>query len=98
MKQTYTGLVTGTGAAINVSMGFVPNYVRVCNITDGIILEWSNTMGAGKGIRHNATGSHAAVSSNGITASTTSSTFQGITIGTDGVNTTGDQLSIIAWR
>jgi hypothetical protein len=94
----YTGLTTGTGAAINIEMGFTPNYVRVCNITDSIILEWSNTMGAGKGIKHNATGVVAAVSSNGITASTSSDTFRGITLGTDGVNTTGDQLSVIAFR
>jgi len=98
MKQMYTGLVTGTGAAINIEMGFIPNYVRVCNITDAIILEWSNTMGAAKGIKHNATGAVTAVSSNGITASVVGDTFRGVTLGTDGVNTTGDQLSIIAFR
>ena len=30
-----TGFVLGTGAAINVELGFIPDYVRVANVTDG---------------------------------------------------------------
>lgn len=29
-----TGSYTGTGAAVNVSLGFIPDYVRVINRTD----------------------------------------------------------------
>lgn len=29
------GTYTGTGAAVNVELGFTPTYVRVLNITDG---------------------------------------------------------------
>lgn len=36
-----TGVLIGTGAAINVSLGFVPDYVRVVNTTDGdLVTEW----------------------------------------------------------
>ena len=36
MKPMFkSGTVVGTGAAINVECGFVPDYVRVVNLTDG---------------------------------------------------------------
>lgn len=36
-----TGTLYGTGAAINVDCGFVPDYVRIINSTDGdLITEW----------------------------------------------------------
>lgn len=36
--QIATGTAVGTGAAINVSVGFVPDYVRVVNLTDGDLI------------------------------------------------------------
>lgn len=98
MKQVYTGLITGTGAAISVTLGFVPTYVRFCNNTDGIILEWTPTMGAGKGLLIAATGKPTVISSNGVTASASTATFVGVTLGTAAVNTTGDQINYVAMR
>lgn len=47
-----TGSVTGTGAAINISLGFIPVYVKVFNTNDaGVLdptLEWMSGM-AGQG-------------------------------------------------
>ena len=33
--QVATGFIRGTGAAVNVELGWVPNWVRVINLTDG---------------------------------------------------------------
>lgn len=42
---------TGTGAAINVSCGFIPDYVRILNVTDGDIThEWFRGMTDGTGV------------------------------------------------
>ena len=34
MPNIKTGTATGTGSAINVSIGFIPDYVRIVNATD----------------------------------------------------------------
>lgn len=47
-SEIKVGSYTGTGAAINIELGFVPDYVRIINTTDGdISWEWFNGMGAG---------------------------------------------------
>ena len=46
------GTVTGTGAAINISLGWIPDYVKVVNLTDGdTIDEWFRGNGAATSIR-----------------------------------------------
>lgn len=41
------GKWTGNGSAKNVSIGFIPDYVRVVNVTDGdIAYEWFRGLGA----------------------------------------------------
>lgn len=42
MEQVKTGRVMGTGAAINVSLGWVPDRVEIINLTDGdkIYIGW----------------------------------------------------------
>lgn len=45
MNEIETGTVTGTGAVINISIGFVPDYFKIINITDGDrIDEWFRGM------------------------------------------------------
>lgn len=48
MRQTIFGTCDGTGAAINVCLGFVPSYVRVINVEDAgghiIEMEWFGVM------------------------------------------------------
>lgn len=34
-NEIKTGTFAGTGAAVNVELGFVPDYVKVVNVTDG---------------------------------------------------------------
>lgn len=47
-----TGTYTGTGAAINVQIGFVPAYIRIINITDrDETYEWFDTMPAGTAVK-----------------------------------------------
>jgi hypothetical protein len=88
MGQTKVGTYTGTGAAINVQIGFVPDYLRIVNITDGdYTMEWFNGMAAGTSID-----TAAAVATNaadGITAynGTRGGDGAGFTVGTDGSET-----------
>lgn len=77
MGNIKVGTVTGTGAAINISLGFIPDYVRIVNVTDGdTIHEWFYGMGAADAIKlqdvvdSGSTGNHsmALITSNGIDA------------------------------
>jgi hypothetical protein len=36
-SQVATGFIRGTGAAVNVSLGWIPEFVQVINVTDGDI-------------------------------------------------------------
>lgn len=40
IPSTVVGQVTGTGAIINVVIGFKPDYVKIVNRTTGAMLEW----------------------------------------------------------
>ena len=52
MGNIKVGTVTGTGVAINISLGFIPDYVRIVNVTDGdTIHEWFYGMGAADAIK-----------------------------------------------
>lgn len=63
--QIKVGSYTGTGAAINVSIGFIPDYLHIVNVTDGTFAaEWFEGMTAGTAVELvNATSN---VTSNGI--------------------------------
>lgn len=92
-----TGTVTGTGAAINVSLGFVPDYVKVFNITDADqVDEWMTGMTAGTSIQTNA--AVAARASNGISPFAGSATAApGFTIGS-GISESTKLLGWVAFR
>lgn len=77
-----TGTVTGTGAAIDIQLGFTPDYFKIANITDGdTIDEWWNGMDAGTSLR--TTTAVATLATNGITAYAGDTTHaKGVTIGT----------------
>jgi hypothetical protein len=87
--QIKVGTYTGTGAAINIELGFVPDYFRTINVTDGNAgIAWFSGMAAGTGITEGA--ALASLASNGITAfeGTEATTGAGVTVGTAGsVNT-----------
>lgn len=86
MGKIVVGTYTGTGAAINISLGFVPDYVRVVNATDGdISWDWFYGLGSGDAFQtaNHDTAQQSLITSNGIDAYTGStSAAQGFTIGT----------------
>ena len=90
-----TGSVTGTGAAINVSIGFLPVYVRVMNVTDAdTVDEWFSTMANGTSITTAA--AVATRATNGISSYAGSSTAgQGFTIGS-GISESAKVLAYLA--
>lgn len=107
-----TGTVEGTGAAINVSVGFVPHYVKVFNYDDagGLAptLEWWYGMGAGDALKTlkvvdsgtSGNASSALITSNGIDAyAGTDTTGAGFTIGADtDVNVSNETIYWVAIR
>lgn len=86
-------LTDGTAAAITITTGFTPRYVRVINQTSRDMMEWFEGMTAAHGIKTVAAGTRTAVTSNGITSST-----NGFVIGLDtDVNVTNEQLRWVAF-
>lgn len=85
MKQGHVkvGTYTGTGAAINLELGFVPDWIQIWNVTDGDAKwEWFNGMTAATALTVAAAA--AGVGSNGITAyeGTRGGDSKGLTLGT----------------
>lgn len=73
--NTKTDTVVGTGAAINVSVGWKPDYIEIYNVTDGNVLyKWYKGMTAGhaskqQSVTDNATTGNASlapITSNGL--------------------------------
>jgi hypothetical protein len=97
MQLVKSGTVTGTGAALNISLGWVPDYICVINVTDGDEKdEWFSDMPAGHSIQ--TTTAVAKITSNGFTAyEGTSSASSGITLGT-AISENGKTLSYFAMR
>lgn len=83
-SEVKIGSYTGSGAAINIELGFQPDHVRVVNETDGTFAwEWFRGMTAGHALQSNATGDNSKITANGITTLTGgSNTREGFTVGT----------------
>jgi hypothetical protein len=106
-----TGKVTGTGAAINISCGFVPRYVKVYNNNDAgslwATMEWFTGMAAASGLKGiavagpdaGATKSQAKVTTNGISEYAGDATHAaGFTIGADAdLNASAEDMHYIAF-
>ena len=85
-------LDTGTVAAVTITCGFKPRYVRVVNQTSGDEYEWFYGMTAAHAIKRVAAGTCAATTSLGITVAE-----HGFTIGLDtDIVYTSEQLRWIA--
>lgn len=86
---------TGTAAAISITTGFRPRYVRVVNETGGHWEEWYEGMADAEALKCTEDGGTvdiAMITSNGITVSSS-----GFTIGLDtDINVTSEQLSWLA--
>lgn len=93
----------GTGAAINVNLGFVPERVRVVNIGSATIeeLEWFKGMASANAIKTvTGTVARTKITSNGITPRSEAGgdAYRGFTIGADAdVNVNGEQIVWFAW-
>lgn len=88
--NTKVGSYTGTGAAVNVELGFTPAYVKIWNATDGDeIYEWFSGMTAGHALKsaNHASAQFSRITANGVTAyagtdTTGSEAAEGFTAGT----------------
>ncbi|RMD93749.1 MAG: hypothetical protein D6811_04320 [Alphaproteobacteria bacterium] len=93
--------MTGTGSAINVSVGFTPARVEIINETDPGHYIWTDTMGAGEMLKLvDGTVALTFASSGGIStyAGSSGSAAKGFTIGADAdMNGSGDTLHWVAW-
>jgi hypothetical protein len=108
--QIKVGKVTGTGSAINISLGGVPQYVKVYNNNDAgslwATMEWWNGMADASALKcqkvidNGATGlaSQAKVATNGISAYAGSSTAApGFTVGADAdINAASEDFFYVA--
>jgi hypothetical protein len=110
--EIVTGSVAGTGAAINVSCGFRPRYVKVFNPNDAGSLfptmEWFKGMAAASGFKTKAVADSGATgnkSSDYVTANGISEysgggvASEGFTIGADAdINVNGETIFWLALR
>lgn len=101
-SEIYTGVVTGTGANINISLGFVPDYVEVINYTAPASGKWFKGMPAGSAFKHIAgTGGLTKITSLGISeyAGVAGGATPGFTIGADtAINVATNPIYWVAGR
>lgn len=86
MARVKVDSYTGTGAAINIPLGWTPDYVLVWNATDGDAKwEWFNGLGAADALAtaNHDTAQQSLIASNGIDAyAGSTSAAEGFTVGT----------------
>ncbi len=95
-----TGAVEGTGAAINIELGFTPVRVELRNIDGLAELNWTTEDGAAKGTKRITDGTMTNLSSNGVSAyaGASGATGKGFTIGADtDVNVSAETINYTAW-
>jgi hypothetical protein len=93
------GSFVGTGAAVTVDLGFVPDYVLVENATDGDAnWKWFSGMAAASALQQVAAGTKTLITSNGISADEgTLSSPKGITFGS-AISESGKTFRYVAMR
>ena len=90
-QPTWTGSYVGTGAALDVEVGFKPKYLKFINATTGATAEYSDTMAADAVVTHDS-GVDASATSGGVTLTDT-----GFSLGTNAVvNTAADIVHFFA--
>ncbi|GAB5434792.1 MAG: hypothetical protein EpisKO_41620 [Epibacterium sp.] len=95
-----TGEVEGTGSAINVELGFTPDYVKLINTDGDALLEWTSAMADGEGYKTVAAGTNAKIATGGVTPyeGVTATAAKGFTIGADAdVNASGETIIWVAF-
>src|SRR3990167_8032827 len=85
-------ITSSTAAAIAITTGFKPLWVRVINETSGDMYEWYHGMAAAEAIKTVAAGTRSIITTLGITQNS-----NGFTVGLDtDVNVINEQLSWMA--
>lgn len=100
MFRPVTGSYVGTGAAVNVELGFIPMYVIILNETDGDDRwEWMEGMTAGHAFQRVGAGTGTRITSNGVSpyAGTRGGAAPGFTAGS-AISESGKTFRYIAFR
>lgn len=98
------GTVEGTGAALQINVGFKPSWVKILNIDGLASLEWVASMADASGVKVITAGTMSLITSNGITPLQTDQVGStagksGFTLGADtDVNVSGETIHWIAGR
>ncbi len=99
MAEFKTGTVEGTTAAIAVTVGFVPSYVKLINIDGDATMEWTEDLADGEGFKDLPTGTMALMATGGITPKGPGGSYLGFQIGTDSdVNGSAETIIWIAHK
>lgn len=96
MGRVVVGNVKGTGVSLDVSgdkVGFRPKAVRLVNVTDGSVADWTADMPAAAMAKEKA-GTHTYVTTGGVTA-----LASGFNLGADtDMNASGDSIFFVAFE
>lgn len=85
MQEIVTGTVEGTGAVINISLGFKPKWVRLLNVDGLVTCEWNASMPDASGLITKTAGTLSRILVGGVTPydGVAGGAGAGFTIGTD---------------
>lgn len=93
------GTVEGTGAAINIELGFVPEHVVLYNVDGLARLEWTDDLGDGFGIKTITVGTMSKITTLGVSAyaGVEGANSKGFTIGADtDINVSAETINYVA--
>lgn len=91
-----TGSFTGAGAAVDVTLGFVPRRVHLINVTDRIEQMWQEGMAATTVLNRDAAGAGTANTGSLIVPTDSTDSFRGFTIAA-GAAVSGKEYVYTAW-
>jgi len=86
-----TGYVVGTGASIDITLGFIPNHVTLLN-TEGLArLDWTSDMPAAAGVKQITAGTMTYITTLGISPLGSTS---GLTVSADNTLTDNNTITM----
>lgn len=100
MDRIVSGTYVGTGAAINISLGFIPGKLEVFNETDGDDQwTWIRGMTNGHAYQRVGAGTGTRITSNGVSeyAGVAGSAAVGVTVGSS-LSESGKTFRYVAYR
>ena len=106
-QELIAGTVEGTGATLNINVGFMPSAVKVFNVDGLATLEWNDSMADASGVKRVTAGTMTFITTLGITpvdglgesAGAVEDTVIGFQIGADtDVNVAAETINWEAYR